>query len=509
VVHSRFCQAPEYSVYSPLFIASSDGSLLYASSSMLAPLTQSRFKELPLNRAIISDIALWVLLAALLAFGIHLFAIRLPERKGQTITLQFQDANEISKGSSVRMMGIDVGYVKDVRIRQDHVEITVQTYPHVLSIPSGSTFTVLFTGLAGAKSIEIELPEISQPPVQGQPVYRVEEPIRMKHLLAANIEITQALQQGAENITDFFGKRKPVEELQFNIHQAYQYSVSNLVFINGFNGQIRQLEQDVAISILGGIDTLGAFSEGFRIARDRTEPGGIRARFASAAAGIRAVNKLLVSESTGTANTTALYGQISNINQANGQLGSWLDRAGDSAARFPIQRYLAQFETGTGSFLSFMTRAESFFEQDHLPALRQARQNIQGFNRRLIAWNGGGASSGGQRPLESSPTPSGSGIAQLTPARHHPTAFDEAIPSNPADARQPDETSDKAIAIVDRQGQPVQTLRYRWWAGKAAQKQVSSPAIPADPMPVVSQNQAPPLVRFFQTVWEALVSLFQ
>jgi hypothetical protein len=407
------------------------------------------------------------------------------------------------------MMGIDVGYVKDVRIRQDHVEITVQTYPRVLTIPSGSTFTVLFTGLAGAKSIEIELPEVSQPPVQGQPVYRVEEPIRMKHLLAANIEITQALQQGAENITDFFGKRKPVEELQFNIHQAHQYSVSNLVFINDFNRQIRQLENDVAISILGGIDTLGAFSEGFRIATAKTEPTGIRSRFASAAAGIRAVNKLLVSESTGAANKAVLYGQIANINQANGQLSDWLNRAGDSAGRFPIQRRLAQFETGTGSFLALMTQAERFFEHDRLPALRQARQNIQSFNRRLIAWNGGMTSSESQSPPKSSPGVSDIVGVPSTPAKNARAAAREPAASSPVNARKTDEDSAEAITIVDRQGQPVQTLRHRWWAEKANQKQVAPAVIPADAVSASSQNPPSPLVRFFQTVWDALVSLFQ
>ncbi|HEY9686362.1 MAG TPA: MlaD family protein [Coleofasciculaceae cyanobacterium] len=476
---------------------------------MLAPLTQSKFKELPLNRAIISDIVLWVLLAAMLAFGINLFAIRLPERKGQTITLQFQDANEISKGSSVRMMGIDVGYVKDVRIRQDHVEITVQTYPRVLTIPSGSTFTVLFTGLAGAKSIEIELPAASQPPIQGQPVYRVEEPIRMKDLLAANIEITQALQQGAENVTDFFGKRKPVEELQFNIHQAHQWSVSNLVFIDDFNRQVRQLENDVAVSILGGIDTLGTFSQGFRLATDKTAPTGIRSRFTVAANGIRALRSLLISESANTANTAALYGQIASINTANSQLSNWLNRAEDSASRFPLQRNLVQFESGTGSFLAFMSRAESALGQDRLPALRHARQNIQGFNRRLMAWNGNPTSSESKGPPKPSPGPSDIGIARSMPANNAATTAHAQATSASADTRQPDEASAEAITIVDRNGQPVQTLRHRWWAEKSIQKQVQAPVTPAEAIPASPKKPPSPLARFFQTVWDALVSLFQ
>jgi hypothetical protein len=162
-------------------------------------------------------VALWVLAGGLLAWTGHYFWVEVPERQRQTITLSFRDANEMSRGASVQMMGVDIGYVDDIRVKGDHVDVVVKTIPGTLKIPPGSRATILFTGLVGSKSIEIEPPRGVVPHVSGTPLVAVEEPIRLIDFYQFNIDIAQALQGGAENFADFFGRRKPVEELQHNI----------------------------------------------------------------------------------------------------------------------------------------------------------------------------------------------------------------------------------------------------------------------------------------------------
>jgi len=223
---------------------------------MVDSLKRLKLRKLPLNRAIISDILLWVVLALAVAYGIYFFGIALPAKRGQVITLHFHNANEIAKGSPVRLMGTDIGFVSDLKIEHDYVAVTVQTYPGTLPIPSGATFNILFTGLAGAKSVEIEVPETPQPTINGQPVYLVEEPVRMRDALNASIDVTQSLQKGAENITDFFGKKKPVEELQFNIRQAHQISVIATRNASKMNGDITDIHHELHANAATGISTL-------------------------------------------------------------------------------------------------------------------------------------------------------------------------------------------------------------------------------------------------------------
>lgn len=205
----------------------------------------------PTVTAIISDVLLWSILA-LLGVGVYqYFFAHSTSKEGQTIHLQFEDANEISKGSAVRVMGTDIGYVDAVQLDQDHVNVVVKTYPNTLEIPSGSVFTILFTGLGGAKSIEVEFPKtaLQEDMLKQEPQYLTEKPIRMHHAENAMTDITKALQNGAENTADFFGKRKSVEELQFNIHQAHEHVSSVVGSLEKAQVSIETLESHIVENV--------------------------------------------------------------------------------------------------------------------------------------------------------------------------------------------------------------------------------------------------------------------
>lgn len=344
-------------------------------------------RKLPLNRAIISDIVLWVFLTLLLAFLIYQFAVTLPAKSGQTITLPFRDANEISKGSSVRMMGTEIGFVDDVHILQDHVEIKIQTYPGTLKIPSGARFTILFTGLAGAKSIEVDLPTQPQPRINGHPLYLVEEPIRMKDTLNSSIDVTQALQKGAENITDFFGKKKPVEELQFNIRQAHQMSTVAVSNTQALNAALQDLTKEVATNTLEAIDTLSGLNRGSQRLVSLTQPDKLRSDFHRATATLHKFNSLFQAQTSGAAGMVSLPKRLSQLNQANGQLAYQLKHFNARVQQFPLAQWLNNLSQGQGQFQDFLSRADQFFAEDRLPALKQARHTIQKFNQKLETFN--------------------------------------------------------------------------------------------------------------------------
>ncbi len=345
-------------------------------------------QKLPLfNRAIISDILLWLVLALLLAYGVYFFAIALPAKRGQTFTLNFRNANEISKGSPVRLMGTDIGFVSDLRIRNDHVEVTIQTDPGSLKIPSGSTFDILFTGLGGAKSVEIAAPETAQPMINGQPIYRVQDPIRMQDVLNATIDVTQALQKGAENITDFFGKKKPVEELQFNIREIHQMSDGAVQHSGALNRAILSMHQDIQDESHPAIATLNELSPGLAYAAHLTQPASAKPELQRYFLNIRKLSQLLQKEEQGTLSTISFQQKLTQLNQLNTRASQSAKTLSQHIQQAPISQWLKTNASQSTHLSTVLDRAEKATRRDITPALQHTHQQMHQLNQTLNRLN--------------------------------------------------------------------------------------------------------------------------
>lgn len=71
-----------------------------------------------------------------------------------------QDVDGIIVGSPVRMLGIQVGYVKHIKFVNDMVYVDFIITQKDMEVPSGSRVTVEFNGLGGSKSLEIYTPDM-------------------------------------------------------------------------------------------------------------------------------------------------------------------------------------------------------------------------------------------------------------------------------------------------------------------------------------------------------------
>lgn len=348
--------------------------------------SQIKTERLPLNRAIISDILLWLALVLLLAYGVYFFGVALPAKRGQEITLNFHNANEISKGSPVRMMGTDIGFVSDVHMRHDHVEVTVQTFPGTMKIPSGATFDILFTGLGGAKSVEVVTPDIPQPTINGKPVYLVQEPISMRDVLNASIDVTQALQKGAENITDFFGKKKPVEELQFNIRQVHSMSNTAVRNTDTLNQSISEIHQAAQENIHPATDTLNQLRPGVAYAASVTNPITARPELIRFFQSIQKLSQVLNGQESGAMRTVALQQRLTQLNQLNSQVSQRTQNLSTRLTNAPISQWLqgTSNNKGINHFSATLDRATLVTSKDYTPALQHAHQSIRKFNQHLV-----------------------------------------------------------------------------------------------------------------------------
>ena len=104
------------------------------------------------------EILIWILI---ILFGVGAIKYHFAKKQGELRAYRvfLQDVDGLIEGSSVRMMGVPVGYVKNISIVQDYVYVKfVLTEPNV-SLPKGVVATVEFNGMAGSKSLELYSPD--------------------------------------------------------------------------------------------------------------------------------------------------------------------------------------------------------------------------------------------------------------------------------------------------------------------------------------------------------------
>lgn len=445
-------------------------------------------RKVTLDRAIISDILLWLALTALLAYLIYLLAIALPARRGQLIELGFRNANEISRGAPVRLMGTDIGFVDNVQIRADHVNVTVQTNPDAIKIPSGAVFTILFTGLGGAKSIEVSLPEKPMPEVDGDPVYLVKEPISMRDTLNASLDSTQALQKGSENISDFFGKKKPVEELQVNIHETEAMSKVALQHTIGLNRNLGEMRQEIHEYSQTGANTIAKFNHGAEIMARGTNPQKMRQQILLTTHYLKSFNQAFATE-TGLAVT--LPARLNQFNQNNTKIGMALLRLDRKVSQAPIPQWLKTFHKTQTMLNQTIQRMDGFFDKDPASRMVQARQKIQQFNQQVLLWT-----AKVERAQQKSGPP---------------------VPKQPS-SHLPKPTKEQPVALSDRFGNRLSMTVNGWWRQPQWQRnqpvakplynpQDSTP--PAEPEKTWEPGVFAPVFEAIQPVWDAICFLFR
>lgn len=102
----------------------------------------------------IFEVFFWLLVLVAIS-GVFMFCEYQYKKKINSYQVFLPDVDGLIKGSPVRMLGINIGYISQIHIVNDEVYVKfLVTKPNV-KIPKGSVVTVEFTGLGGSKSLEI------------------------------------------------------------------------------------------------------------------------------------------------------------------------------------------------------------------------------------------------------------------------------------------------------------------------------------------------------------------
>ena len=111
-----------------------------------------------MKKPIILELIIWLIILSIV-LGLGVFAYMKLFVQPNLHVIQFRDIDGITKGSPVRFMGINVGYVRNLKSKDKYVNVQILITKKNMVIPNGTVARVEFYGLGGSKSIELMPPD--------------------------------------------------------------------------------------------------------------------------------------------------------------------------------------------------------------------------------------------------------------------------------------------------------------------------------------------------------------
>jgi ABC-type transporter Mla subunit MlaD len=113
-----------------------------------------------MKKPIVIEILIWITILLVL-IGAGIFTYKKFFVQPNVYVIQFKDIDGITKGSPVRFMGINIGYVRKLKSKNKYIDVQILVTKKGMNIPNGTLARVEFYGLGGSKSIELMPPETS------------------------------------------------------------------------------------------------------------------------------------------------------------------------------------------------------------------------------------------------------------------------------------------------------------------------------------------------------------
>jgi len=113
-----------------------------------------------MKKPILIEIIIWTIILTII-FTVGIFVYSKIFVEPNIYNIEFKDIDGITKGSPVRFMGINVGYVRQLKTNDRKVNVQIIITKKDMKIPQGTAARVEFYGLGGSKSIELMPPDNS------------------------------------------------------------------------------------------------------------------------------------------------------------------------------------------------------------------------------------------------------------------------------------------------------------------------------------------------------------
>lgn len=106
------------------------------------------------KQIVLVEIIFWLLIIFCGSF-FFIYKTTIKDNINNTYYIFFDDVEGLVKGSPVRLMGINIGYIKDVKIFDNKVFVSILVTKKDTIIPKSATATIEFYGISGSTSLEL------------------------------------------------------------------------------------------------------------------------------------------------------------------------------------------------------------------------------------------------------------------------------------------------------------------------------------------------------------------
>lgn len=152
-----------------------------------------------MKKPIIIEILIWVVILTII-ISVGIFAYSKFFIEPNIYLIQFKDIDGITKGSPVRFMGINVGYVKSLKSKDKYINVQIIITKKNMAIPNGTQARVEFYGLGGSKSIELMPPDTScEVGILTEDTIRLNDVV---HEAIGIVEIVEMIEKYVSNINE-------------------------------------------------------------------------------------------------------------------------------------------------------------------------------------------------------------------------------------------------------------------------------------------------------------------
>jgi phospholipid/cholesterol/gamma-HCH transport system substrate-binding protein len=148
---------------------------------------------------------------------------------GETYTTSFQSANGLRVGDLVRLSGVDVGAVTDLRVADRAIEVSLRV-DRGTAIKTDTTATIKFTSLLGTNFVDLSFGSAAAAPLPPGGRIAGKEGADLNTIVAQAQELTTSLNANQQRLFD------KVDRLMGDQENGLQETVSNL---NGLLTDIR------------------------------------------------------------------------------------------------------------------------------------------------------------------------------------------------------------------------------------------------------------------------------
>lgn len=124
------------------------------------------------------ELLIWLFIV--LIFAIAFFFSKINNRNAEyEYNIFMPDVDGMIVGSPVRAMGIEIGYVTEIKPIKDELYVKFLITDKSVILPQGTVATVEFSGMAGSKSLELYLPDKNTYIDSSVPIISVSSPKRL------------------------------------------------------------------------------------------------------------------------------------------------------------------------------------------------------------------------------------------------------------------------------------------------------------------------------------------